>query len=127
MLGRRTALSYKAKTYICYDELDPKSLTGGIDFHASGYAALWEQCRKRNLEVLFDIHTHPGSNVQQSSIDQNHPMIPEVHHLALILPQYGETSHWSLREAGIYEYRGNFQWNTLGPDRGQKRIRLSLW
>lgn len=127
VLGRRKGVSCKALTYFCYDELDPNSLTGGVDFHASGYAALWERCRKRNLEVLFDVHTHPGSNVQQSSIDQSHPMIPETDHLALILPRYGQTSRWSLSEVGIYEYRGNFQWNTLGPNKGQQRIRLSLW
>ena len=127
VLGRRKDSSCKASSYLCYDDLDPTSLTGGVDFHASGYAALWEHCRKHSLEVLFDTHTHPGNDVRQSDIDRMHPMIPQVGHLAVILPRYGRASRWSLREVGIYEYRGNFRWDTLGPNKSQRRMRLSLW
>lgn len=126
VLGSRTRGYYKASVYLCYDDLDPASLTGGVDFHASGYAALWEYCRTHGLDVLFDVHTHPGLNIQQSSIDRNHPMIPQVGHVAMILPNYGRTSRWSFRDIGIYEYRGNFRWHTLNQQ-SNRRVRLSVW
>lgn len=127
VLGRRKKNYSKVTCYLCYDDLDPTSLTGGVDFHASGYAALWEHCRKHKLEVLFDVHTHPNGDVRQSEIDRTHPMIPQVDHFAIILPQFGKCSRWSLSEAGIYVYQGNFRWQTLGPGINQRRIRLSLW
>lgn len=127
VLGRRKNGSSKATSYLCYDDLDPASLTGGVDFHASGYAALWTHCRRHQLEVLFDVHTHPGADVRQSEIDRTHPMIPQVDHLAVILPRFGKCSRWSLNETGIYAYQGNYQWQTFGPGKNQCRIRLSLW
>lgn len=127
VLGRRKNSYIKATSYLCYDDLDPTSLTGGVDFHASGYAALWEHCRNHQLDVLFDVHTHPGDDVRQSEIDRAHPMIPQVDHLAVILPRFGKSSRWSLGEAGMYAYQGNFRWQTLGPGKNQRRIRLLLW
>jgi proteasome lid subunit RPN8/RPN11 len=76
-----TALAY-------YDDLDPGSLTGAIDFGADGYSALAELCRQRGLRVVADIHTHPGRIVAQSRIDAAHPMVALDGHIALIAPCY---------------------------------------
>jgi len=128
LLGRRTARSVKVIGYRCYDDLDPTSLdTGAVNFHAQGYAALWAHCRKKRLEVLADVHTHPGDFIQQSDIDRAHPMIPQVGHVAIILPHFGNITKWSLRDAGIYQYKGNFQWGSFSPTGCDQPLTLCIW
>ena len=128
LLGRGDGPRGRVTTYLCYDDLDPNALkTGAITFHAKGYTALWQACRERSLEVLADVHTHPGPCVEQSSIDRRHPMVPLVHHTALIVPRYGHASRWSLKGVGVYEYLGEFKWATHNCAGKPKRISLSLW
>ena len=128
LLGRSDGPRGRITTYLCYDDLDPDSLRSGIvTFHAKGYAALWAVCRERALEVLADVHTHPGCWVEQSSIDQRNPMLPIVHHTALIVPSYGRASCWSLKGVGVYEYLGNFKWATHNRAGKPKRVPLTLW
>ena len=128
LLGYSDGFRGRVTTYVCYDDLDPDALrTGAIAFHAMGYGALWQACRERSLEVLADVHTHPGSSVEQSSIDRRHPMVPVVHHTALIVPRYGRASRWSLRGVGVYEYLGNFKWTTHNRSGMPKRVSLTLW
>jgi hypothetical protein len=128
LLGRQGASASHVTTYICYDVLDPNAYQhGAIVFHAAGYAALWRFCKERKLEVLADLHTHPGRWVGQSSIDQRNPMIPTIGHTAIIVPNYANTGRWSLDGVGVYEYLGRFQWKTHQASGQQRRIRLSLW
>jgi proteasome lid subunit RPN8/RPN11 len=118
----------KVTAFICYDELDPDAYqSGAIAFHAAGYSALWRFCAKHRLRVIADVHTHPGSSVQQSWIDQQHPMIPIVGHAAIIVPNFGHTPWWHLRQIGIYEYVGSFKWRIQGPDTAPRRVKLILW
>lgn len=98
-----------------------------MTLHAEGYAKLWQHCRERGLQVLADIHTHPGGDVRQSSIDQKHPMIPIAGHTAMIAPHLGRTSIWSLVEIGIYEYLGRYKWRAHPASKGRRRVSLCLW
>jgi hypothetical protein len=117
----------RATSFICYDDLDPNAYEGGaIAFHAVGHAALWEHCRKRELRVLADVHTHPGNYIRQSSIDQRNPMIPLQGHIALIVPNFANTPWWTLSSAGVYEYLGNFEWHSHSNADGKRRVRLTL-
>ena len=123
LLGLWRGGSGRITTFVCYDDLDPNAYQhGAIAFHADGYSALWEHCRGKDLQVIGDVHTHPGGHVGQSEIDQRHPMIPLVGHTAIIVPKFARTPWWSLKAVGIYEYIGNFKWR---PDR--YRMRLVLW
>jgi hypothetical protein len=103
------------RQFLCYDDLDPEAYQhGAIAFHAAGYAALWRQCRERQLQVLADVHIHPDPDVRQSPIDQRHPMVPVQGHTAIIVPNFGQTPWWSLKNIGVYEYLGEFKWRTRG-------------
>lgn len=83
--GRRpqpvTAIAY-------YDDLDPGCLTGAINFTADGFTALAALCRRAELRVVADIHTHPKGRVAQSPIDAAHPMVALDGHVAIIAPRY---------------------------------------
>ena len=127
LLGPKSGNSTRVTAFIYYDDLDPDAYqSGAIAFHATGYAALWRHCGQRQLRVLADVHTHPGASAQQSWTDQKNPMLPTVGHTALIVPHFARTPWWSLKNVGIYEYLGNFQWRAHSSG-GMRRVRLSLW
>jgi hypothetical protein len=94
-----------------YDDLDPGCLTGGITFTADGYTALAVLCRRERLQVVADIHTHPGRNVRQSPTDAAHPMKALPGHVALIAPRYarGVTSP---AELGVHVLKAGGQWQS---------------
>lgn len=127
LLGAERGQRSVTTSYICYDDLDSNAYQGGgIAFHAVGCAALWARCRERRLEILADVHTHPGDGVGQSEIDQRNPMIPVVGHTALIIPRFAFMPWWTLKSVGIYEYLGSFAWRTHARETGQ-RVVLTLW
>jgi proteasome lid subunit RPN8/RPN11 len=74
------------------------------------YGKLWKYCREERLEVIGDIHTHPGLGLQ-SLTDKRNPMIGNPGHIAIIVPDFAE-GEVELRELGIYEYLGNHRWKT---------------
>jgi hypothetical protein len=128
LLGRQRGHKARATAYVCYDDLDPDAYQGGgIAFHADGYAAFWQYCRERRLRLLTDVHTHPGTWVEQSPTDQHNPMVPVVGHTALIVPNFGRAPWWSLNGVGVYEYLGSFKWRSHAPSNGGRRVILTLW
>ena len=53
LLGASGARNGRISRFICYDDLDPASCPGAIAFDAEGYAALWEYCRDKAVEVIL--------------------------------------------------------------------------
>jgi proteasome lid subunit RPN8/RPN11 len=127
LLGPQQSNTARVTAFICYDDLDPDAHQGAIAFHAVGYAALWAYCKEKNFQVLADVHTHPGTNVQQSLIDQKNPMLPVTGHTALIVPNFGRTPWWTLNGVGVYEYLGNFKWQTHNGKNLPTRVKLTPW
>lgn len=97
---------------VYYDDLDPASLTGAIDFGPNGYQALNDRCRSGHLQVVGDIHTHPSSIVRQSAIDAAHPMVALPAHIALIAPNYGAGSP-PPDQLGAHLYLGGGKWKSF--------------
>ena len=95
-----------------YSDLDPRSLTGGIDFHADGYTELARICEERDLVVVADIHTHPYDGTGQSQIDRAHPMIAMRGHVAFIAPRFAQ-GRIRLPNLGAHLYRGDGNWSTV--------------
>jgi hypothetical protein len=128
LLSPTNSTAGKVTAFICYDDLDRTALqSGAIEFHAAGYAALWRACSERGLRVIADVHTHPGKSVQQSWTDQKHPMVPIVGHTALIVPNFGRTPWWHLKQVGVYEYLGSFKWRSYPLNAKTRRVNLTLW
>lgn len=128
LLGRQQGAAGKVARFACYDDLDTHAYQGGaIEFHSDGYAELWRLCRENKLVLLADVHTHPGGDVRQSGMDRRHPMVAVIGHTALIVPHFAATSRWSLREVGVYEYLGGYQWRTHVPQGSLPRARLTWW
>ena len=128
LLGRDDRNPARVSSYICYDDVDPDAYQrGAIAFHANGCAALWQHCRDKQLQLLIDVHTHPGPDVRQSAIDERHPMLPVLRHTAMIVPNFAKTAWWSLDAIGVYEYLGGFRWRTHAASAPGRRVKLSLW
>jgi len=96
------------KAFIPYEKVDPGALTGYIVFDGSKMDAVWNQCRESGYRVLADVHTHPRG-YRQSPIDQSNPMVPEIGHIAIIVPNYADRTYLP-GQIGIYQYLGSRRW-----------------
>jgi hypothetical protein len=106
-----------------YDDLDPSCFVGSIDFHGSGYSALWDHCERLGMRVIADVHTHPSSNVSQSQTDRRHPMIAQRGHVGLILPNFAEEPV-PPRELGFHVYHGDRGWSSHRGRAAARRLKL---
>lgn len=108
LLGRREGGCRIILDLLPYDAVDPDSLRGAIVFDGSYMDVVWDECRRRELQVVADVHTHPGG-YGQSAIDQQHPMIPQRGHIGLIVPNFADRLYLP-GQVGIYEYLGRGRW-----------------
>lgn len=112
LLGYRLGSAARIVTFVLYDALDPRSLdTGIVQFDGRHFGKLWDLCKRRNLSVVADVHTHPGG-AEQSGSDRAHPMISTPGHIALILPRFAAAP---IRRAdiGVYRYEGGKRWHRV--------------
>ena len=121
LLGRRVGDERIVEDFILYDDVDPTALQGIIVFDAARIDQVWARCAEQGLEVVADVHTHPGG-FGQSDIDQAHPMIPQKGHLALIIPHFAQRD-FEPPQVGIYEYRGREDWINHSA-RGRRFFRI---
>ena len=119
--GRRVVTSA-----VYYDELDPKAYATGVCvLHGDAFAKLWALCRERNLTVVADVHTHPGSAFQSES-DRTNPMVASAGHIAIIVPAFAA---WPIEDGGlgVFEYRGRHQWIDRSRLRPRAFFYTGLW
>lgn len=115
LLGRRpTRGPIRIVAFVLYDDLDPHCLeTGIIRFNGRCFGQLWTICEQMGLEVVADVHTHPGG-CDQSASDQAHPMIARAGHIAMIVPRFARPGV-RREEVGLYRYQGAQTWQTVEP------------
>ncbi|MBX3565591.1 MAG: hypothetical protein KF730_13560 [Sphingomonas sp.] len=102
--------------FVFYDDVDPASLsTGIVVIDGRRLGALWAHCRATGLKVVADVHVHPGGYGQSES-DQANPVIAEIGHIAVILPNFagGATDPGAI---GVHQYLGNKQWRNRSRER----------
>ena len=126
LLGKRLGERRVIHGFICYDDLDPHCLDSGIVvFDGVGYGPLWQHCRKTQLEVVADVHTH-GGPARQSSADRDHPMIATPGHVALIVPSFDQHPVGA-SDLGVYEYQGNHCWQNYSGRAARRFFYIGLW
>lgn len=109
LLGHRRSRRPRVTRVVYFDDLEPGSLNGAVHLTHIAYSRLWELCREIGLEVLGDVHTHPGLIVSQSHIDEDNPLVAQVGHVAMIVPHYAQGSIVAA-DVGVYEYQGDEGW-----------------
>lgn len=126
LLGNIASGRREVVAFIPYDDLEPGCLdTGYINFTSAGYRKLWRRLKECGLQVVGDIHTHPGRPIQ-SGIDRNNPMMPNAGHIALILANYAEDSP-TPANAALYIFKGNRQWESYHPGQSGKKFYVGFW
>ena len=111
--------------FVYYDDLDPHCLDKGIIiFDGTYYRDLWKICRDYNMDVLADVHTHPGHPIQ-SFLDQSYPMISKKGHIAIIVPHFAKKPV-KCRHLGVYEYQGNQQWHSIVGRKAAKYLYIGI-
>lgn len=109
LLGRHGRPS-RIERFVFYDDIDPGALsTGIVVIDGRQLGKLWKLCRDMGLDVVADVHVHPG-DFRQSPSDKANPVIAEVNHLALILPDFASGTNLPGR-IGVYRYRGSRRWS----------------
>lgn len=125
LLGHAARSRRFVETIVYYDELDAHAYDSGIVIlHAAAFTALWAICRERELEVVADVHIHPGSALQ-SHADIANPMIAQKGHLAIILPKFARAPI-EPATIGLYEYRGPHRWRSLGHRRITRHLKIGI-
>jgi len=109
LLGRTTLGTHEILEFLYYDDIDESCFANGIvEFDGRKLGRVWKHCRERSMQVVADVHVHPGG-FGQSSSDQDNPIIAEIGHFALILPHYAAGSVLP-GSIGVYEYLGDRLW-----------------
>jgi proteasome lid subunit RPN8/RPN11 len=109
---------------VFYDKFDKTvSDTGIIQF--KGGVRFYNYLAQENLEVLADIHTHPGSNTSQSESDRTHPMIRIKGHIAIIAPNFAKSFFVKPSDCSVYLYLAEYKWKRY--DNSTSLIKLKLF
>lgn len=88
LLGQVTDDAKVVSEWVSYEDLDPASRKHAIiRLDTSAFPRLWQVCADRGVQVVADIHTHPGKPVQSQS-DRAFPMLALAGHIALIAPRF---------------------------------------
>ena len=111
LLACRDAGDIAVSRVVFFDDLDPECLTGNISLGAGVFGRLWDLCSADGLRVIADVHTHPGSFVAQSSIDQANPMVAVAGHIAIVVPHLAH-GVVTPRACGVHIYLGNHRWQS---------------
>lgn len=126
LLGKEHDGRREVERALFYDDLDPAAYASGVCvLHGDAFAKLWAVCREERLTVVADVHTHFGAGFQ-STFDRANPMVARTGHIALILPNLGR---WPVDQDqfGIYEYRGQHQWNDHSAGRAPRFFYTGFW
>ncbi len=112
LLGRWGEQGGAIREGVFYDDIDPGALSHGyVRLAGPALNMVWERCAETGLEVLADVHTHPG-RADQSPSDQEHPMVAIRGHIAVIIPNFARSA-LNLRAVGVYRYLGARKWIVL--------------
>jgi proteasome lid subunit RPN8/RPN11 len=109
LLGERRAGRARIVQFVLYDDLDPTCLkTGIVRFDGRYFGTLWDMCKRRDVSVVADVHTHP-QGPEQSDSDRANPMISIPGHIAIIVPRFA-AAPVRRQQLGIYQYEGSKRW-----------------
>lgn len=126
LLGTEHNKRRSVERVVYYDDLDPRCLDHGIvEFDGAGYDPLWRLCVDAGLQVVADVHTHPGLPFQ-SEADRTNPMVAQSGHVALIVPGFAK-SKADPPQLGIYEYRGQHRWHDRSGPHADRFLYMGFW
>jgi len=123
LLGQVNASAKVVSGWISYEDLDACSCTYTIiRLDTSAFPRLWQICTDREVEILADIHTHPGRPIQSRS-DRAFPMLTLSGHIALIVPGFARGTV-KPSDVSFNVYKGGGRWNSYFGDDAASLIKI---
>lgn len=111
LLGQVTQDAKIVSEWVSYEDLDPASRKHAIiRLDTCAFPRLWQVCADREVQVLADIHTHPGRPIQSRS-DRAYPMLALTGHIALIAPRFARGTV-KPSDVSFNVYAGGGRWNS---------------
>jgi hypothetical protein len=123
LLGTIKGGKRQVQASIFYDDLHAYD-SGIVVLHAGSFGPLWERCTALKLQVVADVHLHPGAAFQSRS-DCENPMIAQMGHLAMILPNFARAPVRP-EQIGLFEYRGRHRWRNLGHGSITRHLKIGI-
>lgn len=111
--------------FVPYDDIDPRALDRGyVHIDGGKMGKLWAICQQLKVEVVADVHTHPGG-VEQSESDRCNPMIAVMGHTAFIVPRFAQAAV-RRRDVGMYQYLGSNTWQDVAISERSSFVAIGL-
>lgn len=126
LLAHTDSAPRKVSATVFFDDLHEDALNGAVSIPGTAFARLWEICERRSLRVIADIHTHPGSGVQQSHIDAANPMVARRGHVGIIVPHFAQRDTRPER-VGYHVYQGDRTWTSAFGAAAAALLRRTWW
>ena len=124
LLGHQVGQIRRVEQWLPYDELDPKALSQGyVRLGTQAFTKLWAHCAQLRLEVVADVHTHPGVP-RQSFSDRTNPMISSPGHMAIIVPNFAQGLVLP-RAVSVNVYAGDKRWHSFSGRNAEERVSLT--
>ena len=76
-------------------------------------AEVVREVRRRRLEIIAEIHSHPGHWVGHSFIDDENPFVLAEDNISIVVPSFGEEGMEPLWKCGVYLYNVKDGWRRL--------------
>ena len=118
--GRRYGLDSLVTTCIA-----PAATATYGSFKTSSYTnakvVMW--LAREELELLGQVHSHPGSFVDHSQGDDELALMPFEGFLSIVIPHYGQQGIWPLTQCGVHRFEAG-QFRRLSTKELEKSFRV---
>jgi len=79
-------------------------------------AEVVKEVRKKGLEIIAEIHSHPGHWVGHSIIDDENPFVLADGNISIVVPCFGNKGMEPLWKCGVYLYSLKDGWRRLSQE-----------
>lgn len=93
----------------------PKQQCSGISVSSDliAGAKVVREIRKRRLEIISEVHSHPGHWVGHSPIDDENPFVLAEGNISIVVPHFAKEGMEPLWKCGVYLYSFKDGWRRL--------------
>jgi hypothetical protein len=100
-------------TTCIYPDTDTRH--GGVDVPRSKMREILKELYELDQIVIAQAHSHPGV-ARHSQLDEEKPVSFHEGFASIVVPDFGETPIYDLRDCGVYIYTRQEKWRLLDDD-----------
>lgn len=96
---------------------------GGVKVPLQKMTEINLELRDRDQLVLAQVHSHPGV-ARHSPVDEEKAVSFHEGFVSIVVPDFGETPVYDLRDCGVYVYTAEDGWRLLGDGEIEERFAI---